>query len=138
MPLCLAAGTLAATVAAQAFTLAWTHSIEKTRWEEDWHIAGGRLELVAARIRTGGAGMEAPAGAVLRDGIWHYRPNVPPLPLLMLAHSPYATGYLFCADGACRPLAALLPGLPDHAAVEITPCAASTATTVSQDVPPTR
>jgi hypothetical protein len=40
MPLCLSAGLLSTTLAANAFTLAWTHSIEKVRWEEDWRIAG--------------------------------------------------------------------------------------------------
>ena len=68
MALCLSAGTLVASLAVQAFTLAWTHSIEKVRWEEDWRIAGDRLEIVAARIRGTGAGMEPPAGAVLQAG----------------------------------------------------------------------
>jgi hypothetical protein len=138
MALCLAAGTLAASLATTTFTLAWTHSIEKVRWEEDWRIAGNRLEVVAARIRGTGAGMEAPPGAVLRDGAWHYRPAVAPVPALLLSHSPHAAGYTLCAGGSCRPLADMLPGLPDTATVKIAPCAASTATGVSPRVPPTR
>jgi hypothetical protein len=142
MALCLAAGALAASLALQSFTLAWTHSIEKIRWEEDWQVSGNRLWLVAARIRGTGAGMEPPAGAVLRDGTWHYPPAVAPLPALMLAHSPHAAGYEFCAGGACRPLAALMPGLPEDAVVEIAPCAGSTAAgnagLLRPTIPPTR
>jgi len=40
-----------------AFTLAWTHSIEKTDWQEDWRITPQGLELVQARIKGFGAGM---------------------------------------------------------------------------------
>ncbi|HCN88979.1 MAG TPA: DUF1850 domain-containing protein, partial [Oxalobacteraceae bacterium] len=36
--LCLAAAGLAITLPLQAFTLGWTHSIEKIRWEEDYRI----------------------------------------------------------------------------------------------------
>lgn len=138
MPLCLSAGALAATVAVHSFTLAWMHSIEKIRWEEDWRIAGDRLELVEARVRGSGAGMEPPAGAVLRGGAWHYRPAVAPLPVLVLTHSPHSAGYALCTDGECRPLAGLLPGLPDDAVLEIMPCAGSTATEVSRGARPTR
>lgn len=126
MALCLSAGMLAATLAVQSFTLAWTHSIEKTRWEEDWRLAGSRLELVAARIRGSGAGMEAPAGAVLRNGVWHYRPAVASLAVLRLTHSPHAGDYELCAAGRCRPLSALLPGLGTNAVIEIAPCTGST------------
>ena len=38
MSLCLVSGSLLAALPLTAFTLAWTHSIEKTRWEEDWQI----------------------------------------------------------------------------------------------------
>ena len=39
MPLCLAAGIVAATLAVDSFTLAWTHSIEKQRWEDPAFVA---------------------------------------------------------------------------------------------------
>jgi hypothetical protein len=51
MPLCLSAGAATAALAVNAFTLAWMHSIEKTRWEEDWRIEGSLLRVVAASIR---------------------------------------------------------------------------------------
>lgn len=122
MPLCLAAGTLAATLAIESFTLAWTHSIEKVRWEEDWRIEGAMLVLGEARIRGTGAGMEPPAGAVLSGGIWRYRPGVAPLPRLLLAHSPHVKPHEVCVDGRCRAATELLPGLADTAVIEIAPC----------------
>ena len=90
MPLCLSAGLLSTTLAANAFTLVWTHSIEKVRWEEDWRIADDRLEITAARVRGAGAGMEPPPGALLLDGVWHYRPDVPPMESLDLSDSPHS------------------------------------------------
>lgn len=110
MPLCLSAGLLSTTLAANAFTLAWTHSIEKVRWEEDWRIADDRLEITAARVRGAGAGMEPPAGAVLENGVWRYRPAAAPLARLRLANSAFTPGYELCADGRCRPLAQLAGG----------------------------
>lgn len=109
--LCLltAAGVLAATVAADAFTLAWTHSVEKVDWEEDWRLSGGRLVAVAARVRGSGAGMEPPPGAVLEQGWWRYRPDLEPQPRLVLSRSPYAADYRLCWAGDCRPLSDLVP-----------------------------
>ncbi len=126
MALCLSAGALAASLAVQSFTLAWTHSIEKVRWEEDWRV-GERLELVAARIRGAGAGMEPPPGAQLRDGIWHYRPDVPPMASLELTHSRHAPEYEICIGTECHPLSERLPGLAGDSVVKISPCAESTA-----------
>ena len=130
--LCLSAGTLAATLAASQFTLAWTHSIERIRWEEDWRVESAALVVVEARIRGSGAGMEIPEGAVLKNGVWHYRPALPPqgnsaiaelrLAELRLTHSPHAAGYELCIDGDCRPLADRLPGIDNHATVVLAPC----------------
>jgi hypothetical protein len=66
MSLCLAAGAAGAVLAVNGFTLAWMHSIEKIRWEEDWRIVGRELVITEARIRGTGAGMEPPAGARFR------------------------------------------------------------------------
>jgi hypothetical protein len=122
MPLCLSAGAISATLMIQGFTLAWMHSIEKVRWEEDWRIERGQLSLVSARIKGSGAGMEPPPGAVLRDGAWHYRPEIAPLESLNLAHSPYTTGYDLCLADGCRPLADYLPGLGDTATIVLDAC----------------
>ena len=50
----MAAGALHAFVATHEFTLAWTHSIEKVRWEEDYRIVSDHIEIVEARIRGSG------------------------------------------------------------------------------------
>ncbi len=121
MPLCLSAGALVATLAVESFTLAWTHSIEKIRWEEDWRIEAGLLHLVEARIRGSGAGMEPPAGAVLENGTWRYRPVLAPLARLRLANSTYAADYLLCFESRCRPLAELA-GSAENESIELHAC----------------
>lgn len=120
--ICLAAGVIAATLPLSAFTLAWTHSIEKIRWEEDYRIVDRHLVLEEARIRGSGAGMEPPADALLKNGVWHYKPVLPPLERLRLTHSPYTAGYEICSVGGCIPLTAILTGLPEFALVEVSAC----------------
>lgn len=104
MQLCLAAAGLVVALPLQAFTLAWTHSIEKVRWEEDYRVVGDRLELTEARIRGTGAGMEPPPEAVLKDGVFHYRPQLAPLDTVRLTRSGYVADYQLCAEGSCRAL----------------------------------
>ncbi|HMV06309.1 MAG TPA: DUF1850 domain-containing protein, partial [Accumulibacter sp.] len=50
--LCLTAGALSALLAADAFTLAWTHSIEHVRWEEDWRVVGDRLSSARDQVHS--------------------------------------------------------------------------------------
>lgn len=119
--LCLASGVIAAHIATTGFTLAWMHSIEKIRWEEDWRIGARALTVVEGRIRGSGAGMEPPDGAELVGGVWHYRVDRR-LASVDLAHSPYTTGYELCVAGRCRPLASYLPGLPAIATIRLRPC----------------
>jgi hypothetical protein len=123
MPLCVSAGGAVVAVALQSFTLAWTHSIEKIRWEEDWRIDGARLVLVEARVRGSGAGMEPPEGSVLKNGVWHYDPHVAPLEVLRLTHSHYASGYELCrAGGTCTPLVEYAPRARDGEVIELRSC----------------
>ena len=120
--LCLAAGSLAAVLALDTFTLAWTHSIEKIRWEEDYAVQGQVLRLTEARIRGSGAGMEPPDGARLdSQGVWHYVPALAPLPVLRLTQSAYTAAYELCHAGRCQVLPEVLPGLADGV-VEIRAC----------------
>jgi hypothetical protein len=109
MGLCLAAGTLTARLAVTAFTLAWTHSVERVRWEEDWRVDSKSLVLVEARVQGSGAGMEPPDGAVLEDGFWRYQPELAPLPRLELARGDAVPDWQLCLAGRCRELAAYLP-----------------------------
>lgn len=120
--ICVTGGTATAKLAVAAFTLAWTHSVEHVAWEEDYRVVGDGLALVEARVRGSGAGMEPPEGAVLRDGAWRYRPDLPPLPALNLARSDATADWRLCtaADG-CRPLRELI-GPAAGTAARIAPC----------------
>lgn len=122
--LCLAAAALSVALPLQSFTLAWTHSIEKIRWEEDYRIAGGHLQLVEARIRGSGAGMEPPEGAVLKNGVWHYRPDLPELPRLRLARSGFTADYELCWNEACKSFQDLVGPADAGTTVDVFPCAA--------------
>ena len=123
MALCLATGAVSAVLAINSFTLAWMHSIERVRWEEDWRVDAGQLQIVAARIKGSGAGMEPPDDAVLQGGAWHYRPRVAAMDRLTLAHSPYTAGYELCTGGSCRLLADYLPGIEESATIVLAACA---------------
>jgi len=122
MPLCIAAGGLVVALAANAFTLAWTHSIEKIRWEEDYRVEDGRLRLVEARIAGSGAGMEPPPGSRLEGGVWHYAPRLAPLEELRLTRSDFAAGYELCIDGACAPLAHYASRAHSGDVIRVTAC----------------
>ncbi|MBN9241729.1 MAG: DUF1850 domain-containing protein [Mesorhizobium sp.] len=102
MSICLLAGGKVTVFAAAAFTLSWTHSVEKTRWEEHWQVTPAGLQVVEARVRGSGAGMDPPEGSVFRDGWWIYRPGVGPQEKLVLAASgATGEGWTFCAQGRC-------------------------------------
>ncbi|MEO4049139.1 DUF1850 domain-containing protein [Pseudomonas sp. CAU 1711] len=106
------------------FTLAWTHTIEKIRWEEDYRVSAEGLLLGEARVRGNGAGMEIPDGAELRDGSWHYRRRVPPLQPLRLGRTPEAGDYQLCFDQRCHALGEWLgPPRADRPALELWSCA---------------
>jgi hypothetical protein len=105
--ICIAAGGTTAKLAVAAFTLAWTHSVEHVRWEEDWLVAPDGLHLVEARVRGSGAGMEPGPDARLEDGWWRWHPEQPALPELLLAASgATGGGWSLCAANACRELGA--------------------------------
>jgi hypothetical protein len=107
--LCLASATTVVSLAAPAFTIAWNHSIEHVRWEEDYRIVGHRIELVEARIQGSAAGMDPPPGARF-DGVWwHYAPADRWHDELRLTRSPFTADYELCIEGRCRSLAEVLP-----------------------------
>jgi hypothetical protein len=100
--LCILTAGKTLTLAASAFTLAWTHSVEHTRWEEDWLVAPAGLQIVEARVKGSGAGMEPPADAELKDGWWVYAPKMPPRQELVLAASgATGEGWSVCAADTC-------------------------------------
>lgn len=104
MSVCLAAGGVVKALQIAAFTLAWTHSVEKTAWQEDWIVTGQGLRLAEARIKGSGAGMDPPPEARLTDGWWRWQPDRPPLAEIVLANSGAAGEWRICTD-ACRTLA---------------------------------
>ena len=91
--LCLGlAGVVWASLPLQQFTLAWQHSIEKTRWEEDYRVTSSGLVLGEARVRGNGAGMEIPDGAVSCRRCNRYTPGVRPRPVTTKSVAPAAVG----------------------------------------------
>lgn len=114
-------------VPVERFTLAWMHSIEKVRWEEDYLIerVGTRpvLRALTARVRGSAAGMEPPEDAVLRHGWFEYQPKTWSPQGLRLTRSIFTADYEWCVNGRCVPLAHLLPS--DGDITLLTPCEAT-------------
>ena len=104
LSLCLLSAGVAKTLTLAAFTLAWTHSVEKTDWQEDWRITPRGLELVQARVKGSGAGMEPPPEARLVDGWFQWQPKRAAVPQLVLGNSGAAGEWRLCSDGQCRAL----------------------------------
>ena len=104
LSLCLASAGIAKTLSIAAFTLAWTHSIEKVEWQEDWRVTPQGLELVQARVKGFCAGMEPPPEARLVDGWFQWQPARATMPQVVLGNSGAAGEWRFCSDGKCQPL----------------------------------
>jgi len=111
LSLCLASAGIVKTLALASFTLAWTHSIEKIEWQEDWRVTPAGLELVRARVKGTGAGMEPPPEARLVDGWFQWQPARVPMPEVALGNSGTAGEWRVCSDGKCRTLSDIF-GLP--------------------------
>lgn len=110
----------------KSFTLAWTHSIEKIRWEENYTVkldSDGNAILVPGKayIKGSGAGMDPPPDAVRIDHGWYeYQPKTKPLTILRLTRSPYTDDYDWCMDGKCQTLSAFMPSDGDKTILQ--PC----------------
>lgn len=122
--LCLGlAGAVWAEVSTPSFTLAWTHTIEKVRWEEDYRVTPEGLVLGEARVKGSGAGMEIPDGAELREGSWHYQRQLPPLQPLRLGRTPEAGDYQLCFNQRCHSMSEWLgPPQATQPALELWSC----------------
>ena len=114
-------------MAVERFTLAWTHSIEKVRWEEDYSVVAPeaqqpgtdkntpyrqgpyRLQADQARIKGSAAGMEPAPDARLENGWYTYQPPQPLEPVLRLSRSRYTPDYEWCVDGTCTSMESILP-----------------------------
>ena len=108
MSLCLASAGIVKALSIAAFTLAWTHSVEKVEWQEVWRVTAVGLELVEARVKGSGAGMEPPPQARLVEGWFRWHPDRSAMPEVILGNSGTAGEWRLCADGKCRTLTKIL------------------------------
>ena len=103
MSLCLVGAGVAVSIAAQAFSLSWTHTTEKTEWREEWRVEGEELVLQKAGVKGSGAGMEPPPEAQLEGGFYVWRPETRES-VLTLRRDPHAGDWTLCAEGRCDPI----------------------------------
>lgn len=110
MNLCLHASGKTVALAVEAFTLLWTHSVEKIEWREMWRVTEEGLVIERASVEGSGAGMEIPAGAVLKNGAWVYSPDLPPLAIAHFADAGRGRDdWTICADEVCRKIGDIVP-----------------------------
>lgn len=99
----------------QEFTLAWTHSIEKIRWLENYSVqldTQNQPILIPGKayIKGSGAGMDPPPDAkLLNNGWYEYQPKTKPLKVLRLTRSPYTDDYDWCVADKCQTLKSIMP-----------------------------
>ncbi|MEP7208224.1 MAG: DUF1850 domain-containing protein [Casimicrobiaceae bacterium] len=117
----LVAGAVRATLPGDAMTVSWTHSVQRTQWEEHYRLSEGGIVLEQARVQGSGAGMEAGEHAVRRDGWWTWQPQLR-LYAVTLTRSSYAGDYTICSAAGCTTLAQLTGPTAEGAAVVIAPC----------------
>ncbi len=107
-------------LAVGAFTLAWSHTVEHTSWQEDWRVQPASLRLETARVEGSGAGMEPGPDARREGGMWVWHPGLV-APSVTLRRAKQAGDWQICTAAAgCRPLGALLPADADP--VRLSPC----------------
>lgn len=118
--LCVAGAGVVARLAVGTFVLAWSHTIEHTRWEEVWRVLPAQLLLETARVQGSGAGMD-PAPDARRVGpFWEWHPGQA-LPEVTLRRAAQADDWRICDGGqTCRTLGALLA--TDADPVRLFPC----------------
>lgn len=105
----LVAGATVVSLPTPTMTLTWTHTVEKTSWEEDYLASADGVAIVEARVEALGAGMEPPASAVRKGRWWSYHPALPNLPSVDLANSIFGGGYTVCWNSQCRQLDTIMP-----------------------------
>jgi hypothetical protein len=104
MQLCLLAAGTVARLGTVALTLAWTHSVEKIRWEEDYRAISAGIVVTQDRIQGTGAGMEPPLGSTFDGKWWRYTPDLPPQRQIILRRSGVTADWQVCIRGTCKPM----------------------------------
>lgn len=94
--------------------------MEHTGWQEDYQITPAGLELVQARVKGSGAGMEPPPDAILKNDWWVYTPHLQPLPELNLAASGATGGGWHVCSPQLKDCLDL--GEQAQASIKVTPC----------------
>jgi hypothetical protein len=120
MEFCLLAAGATVRLGTLALTLAWTHSVQKTRWEEDYRLTPAGIALLEDRIQGGGAGMEPPPDAKFDGHWWRYTPHIPPQKEIVLRRSGATADWDVCIAGECKPMSAYVPPKADP--VTLTSC----------------
>lgn len=105
---------------AAIFTLAWTHSVQKSEWRETWRASPEGLVLTEVRVQGSGAGMEPPEDSVLDGDFYVAHPKLPPQREVLLRRSGATADWRVCMEGRCRPMGELLPADADP--VRLTTC----------------
>jgi hypothetical protein len=108
LSVCLASAGVVKALSVAAFTLAWTHSVERIEWQEDWRVTPQGLELTEARVKGSGAGMEPPPEARLAGGWFRWQPKRAAMPEVALGNSGVAGEWRLCSEGRCRTLSEIL------------------------------
>lgn len=124
MSVCFVVGGVTKALQVTAFTLVWTHSVERTDWQEDWRVSQGGLTLVEARIKGSGAGVDPPSDATLIDGWWRWTPAPVNRSEVVLGHSGAVGDWRICVDGRCRSLPDILGRSHGMDAIVMRACAA--------------
>ena len=102
MSLCVASSLKIASYAVSLFTLTWSHSVEKVQWQEDWKIVNNKFEIVEARIKGSGAGMEPPEDSKLVSGWWVYKPkNIKQNEIILATSNTNIENWKLCLRGEC-------------------------------------
>jgi hypothetical protein len=116
---CLFMPTKVIAIGATVFTLSWIHSVEKTEWRENWRLTEAGLEIVEARAKGSGAGMDPGEGARLEGPWWVWKPELPPIDKLVLSNSGRTvSGWTICTEARCTEIPAGATGTMTIAACQ--------------------
>ncbi|SEN13497.1 hypothetical protein SAMN04489859_1001146 [Paracoccus alcaliphilus] len=103
--ICIAAAGAIMALAADQFTLRWTHSVTRTTWEERWQADPEGLHPVEAFVVGPGAGVEIPDHARRVSDGWRFSVDLPPQKQVFLAASGATDGgWTLCAGAICHEL----------------------------------